>query len=66
MSAAYFITGTDTDVGKTPSLPACCARRARLAKAPPPANRLPPVARSRPRACATPTPWRCSLSVHYR
>jgi dethiobiotin synthetase len=66
MSAAYFITGTDTDVGKT-TVAAGLLHAARSAGLSTAAGK--PVASGcevTPRACAMPMPWRCWLSVHCR
>lgn len=66
MSAAYFITGTDTDVGKT-TVAAGLLHAARSAGLSTAAGK--PVASGcdvTSRACAIPTPWRCWPNVRYR
>ncbi len=66
MNAAYFITGTDTDVGKT-TIAAGLLHAARLAGKSTAAGK--PVASGcqvTPKACATPMHWRCWPSVRCR
>ena len=67
MSAAYFITGTDTDVGKTTIaaglLHAAAPSRQKHRRRQTGGVRLRGHAQ---RACATPMPWRCWPSAHCR
>jgi dethiobiotin synthetase len=66
MSAAYFITGTDTDVGKT-TVAAGLLHAARSAGLSTAAGK--PVASGcevTPRVCVTAMHWRCWPNVHCR
>ena len=66
MSAAYFITGTDTDVGKT-TVAAGLLHAARVAGLSTAAGK--PVASGcevTPKGLRIPTPWRCWPSARCR
>ena len=66
MSVAYFVTGTDTEIGKTTIAAGllCAARRVGLSTA-----AAKPVASGcqlTTEACVTTMPWRCSPSAACR